>query len=403
MPEGDTPAGMVRVCKERCSSVTLTSIVEAAVAALGLPRWVAPPVVALIAAVLILTFVLLTVLVLIYALRRILGFIQSRLGPNRVGPEGSLQTVADALKLLLKEDIIPAAADRWVFIVAPAIVFIPAFLVYVVVPFGPHWIARDLNIGIVYISAISSVAVIGIISGGWASNNKYALLGAMRSAAQMVSYEVPLVLTMLAPVVLVQTFSTQGLVEAQRGVGWFVLLQPVAFLIHLTASLAETNVTPFDIVEAESELVAGFHVEYSGMKFALFFLAEFANTFTLAAISATIFLGGWLSPFGIHTGPWWVRPLADGPHWFFLKSFVLVFVTMWIRGTLPRVRVDQLMDLGWKVLIPVSLVNLTLNALVVALGLSLWTLAAVNWAFLAAVVWLGVARRAVPKALRASK
>ena len=389
--------------KEPHPSVTLTNIVTSVAKAAGLPDWVVPPVVAGIAAVAVLTFILLTVLFLIYALRRVLGFIQSRLGPNRVGPEGTLQTVADALKLLFKEDIVPASADRWVFVIAPGIVFISALLVYVVIPFGPYWIAKDLNIGIVYISAVASVAVIGIISGGWASNNKYALLGAMRSAAQMVSYEVPLVLTMLAPVVLVQSLSTQEIVNAQRTFGWFFLFQPIAFLMHFTAGLAETNITPFDIVEAESELVAGYHVEYSGMKFALFFLAEFANTFTMAAISATLFFGGWLSPFGITGGPWWLRPLADGPHWFFLKSFALVFVGMWVRGTLPRVRVDQLMDLGWKVLIPVSLLNLTLNALIVAAGLSFWVLALVNWVPLAAAVAIGIARRPMPQALRSAE
>lgn len=389
--------------KEHRRSVTLTSIVTSAAKAANLPDWVVPPVVAGIAAVAALTFILLTVLFLIYALRRVLGFIQSRLGPNRVGPEGTLQTVADALKLFFKEDIVPASADRLVFVLAPAIVFISALLVYVVIPFGPYWIAKDLNIGIVYISAVASVAVIGIISGGWASNNKYALLGAMRSAAQMVSYEVPLVLTMLAPVVLVQSLSMQDIVNSQRALGWFILFQPIAFLMHFTAGLAETNVTPFDIVEAESELVAGFHVEYSGMKFALFFLAEFANTFTMSAISATLFFGGWLSPFGIAGGPWWLRPLADGPHWFFIKSFALVFVGMWVRGTLPRVRVDQLMDLGWKVLIPVSILNLTVNAFVVAAGWSLWVLAVVNWIPLVAAVIVGIAKRPVPRALRSAE
>lgn len=383
--------------------MTLTEIISRLVSSLGLPKWVVQPAVAAVAAAVILTFILVTVLFLIYALRRVLGFIQSRLGPNRVGPEGSLQTVADALKLFFKEDITPASADRIVFLLAPIIAFIPAFLVYVVIPFGPTWIAKDLNIGIVYISAITSVTVIGIISGGWASNNKYALLGAMRSAAQMVSYEVPLVLTMLAPVVLVQSLSTQTIVEAQRTLGWFILFQPIAFLLHFTAGLAEINITPFDIVEAESELVAGFHVEYSGMKFALFFLAEFANSFTMAAISATLFLGGWLSPFGISGGPWWMRPLADGPHWFFIKSFVLVFVTMWVRGTLPRVRVDQLMDLGWKVLIPLSIANLIVNALVVAAGAGLWILAVVNWIPLLGAVALGLATRSIPRAMRAPR
>jgi len=327
-------------------------------------------------AVVILMFILITVLIMILALRRILGAIQARIGPNRVGPQGCLQTVADALKLLQKEDIIPCGADRFLFTLAPAIVFIPAYLVYVVVPFGQGLSARDLNIGIVYVSAITSIAIIGIILGGWASNNKWSLLGAFRAAAQIVAYEVPMVLALCVPAMLVGTFSLQKIAEAQAGGFWNWLiftgygLPAVAFLMYMAAGLAEINHTPFDIMEAESELVAGYNVEYSGMKFALFFLEEFAAAFTLSAIAVTLFFGGWQAPLpflaGGEPGTWTFRLVSL--FWFLLKSWTGVGVLFWIRATYPRVRVDQLMNLGWKVLIPSGLVLLLLTGLVVALS-----------------------------------
>ena len=328
------------------------------------------------AAAAILVFVLLTVLIMILALRRVLGAVQSRIGPNRVGPQGSLQTVADALKLLQKEDIIPCGADRFLFTLAPAIVFIPAYLVYVVMPFGEGMSARDLNIGIVYVSAITSIATIGIILGGWASNNKWSLLGAFRAAAQLVAYEVPMVISLCIPVMLANTLSLQGIVEVQGGGFWHWLIftgwgLPVgAALIYLTAGLAEINHTPFDIMEAESELVAGFNVEYSGMKFALFFLEEFAASFTIAAIGVTLFLGGWHAPFTFLEGgaPGTLSFKLVSLFWFLFKTWLGVFVLFWIRSTFPRVRVDQLMNLGWKVLIPSGLVLLLLTGLVVAVS-----------------------------------
>ena len=319
----------------------------------------------LIAAI-ILGFILFAVLYIIWGLRRVMGFIQSRIGPNRVGPQGIFQTIADALKLLQKEDVIPQGADRWLFTLAPIIVFVPAYLAYVVIPFGDGLSAKDLNIGIVYVSAITSIAVIGIIIGGWASNNKWSLLGAFRAAAQLVAYEVPMVLALCVPVLFAGSLSMQEIVRAQGGYTlgfiphWFIFsgwgLPALAFLIYLAAGLAEINHTPFDIMEAESELVAGFNVEYSGMKFALFFLEEFAASFTLAAIAVTLFLGGWQPPL-----PFLGAQLTGfafqivSLFWFLAKSAAMVLVLMWIRATWPRVRVDQLMNFGWKVMIPAGL------------------------------------------------
>ena len=338
-------------------------------------------------AAVILTFILIVVLYpMIYGLRRIMAFMQSRIGPNRVGPEGLLQTPADAVKLLHKEDVIPRGADRWIFTLAPIMVFVPAYLVYVVIPFGDKLVASDLNIGIVYVSAVTSISLIGIVMAGWASNNKWSLLGAFRAAAQLVAYEVPLVLAFCVPVILAGTLSLQEVVRAQGGgiTHWFIFrawgLGALAFGIYLVAGLAEANLTPFDIMEAESELVAGFNVEYSGMKFALFFLAEFAAAFTLSALAVTLFFGGWQAPFGFLAYPvfgieapaeasifsltvpleaWVEHGVQFG--WFFVKTLVMVFVLMWIRSTLPRVRVDQLMNLAWKFLIPVGLTVLVLT------------------------------------------
>ena len=345
-------------------------------------------------AAVILTFVLIVVMYpMIYGLRRVMAFMQARIGPNRVGWQGLLQTPADALKLLHKEDIIPRGADKWIFTLAPILVFVPAYMVYVVIPFGKGMVASNLNIGIVYISAVTSIAIIGIVMAGWASNNKWSLLGAFRAAAQLVSYEVPLVLAFCVPVILAGTLSLQDIVSAQAGdiSHWFVFrawgLGALAFGLYLAAGLAEANLTPFDIMEAESELVAGFNVEYSGMKFALFFLAEFAAAFTLSALAVTLFFGGWHAPFrfleypvlGIrvpqtltllgHAVPFaaWTEHALQFA-WFFGKSLAMVFTLIWIRATLPRVRVDQLMNLAWKVFIPIGLTTLVLTGFYVALS-----------------------------------
>jgi len=321
----------------------------------------------LILAVVVLIFLLLTVMLLIWMERKVAGDIQSRIGPLRVGKFGLLQSVADALKLLTKEDLIPAAADRWVFILAPIVVFIPTLLVYIVLPFGTDWtLARDLNVGILFIVAVSAVPIIGLLMAGWGSNNKWSLLGGLRAAAQLISYEVPLVLTLLTVVAVSNTLNTHDLVMGQQDGHWLLWRCPplmiISFVIFLIAGMAEINRVPFDIPEAESELVAGFHTEYSGMRFAFFFLGEFAHMFFLAGLGAALFLGG---GDGWSFGPWWLRELLPFC-WFLLKAYVLVWLMMWLRWTLPRLRVDQLMQFAWKLLLPAALVDLLLIALWVA-------------------------------------
>jgi len=321
----------------------------------GIP-WIVPRLlIMLVVVTIIILFISVSAMFLIWWERKISAHIQARFGPMRVGGwHGWAQSIADGIKLLLKEDIIPARADKPVFIIAPMVVFASALAAYVVIPFGPGLIVQDLNIGLLYIIAISSLTVVGIIMAGWSSNNKYAALGALRSAAQAVSYEVPLVISLLGPLLLVGSLSMGDIVEAQRSL-WFILVQPLAFLTYFTCALAETNRLPFDIPEAESELVAGFHVEYSGMRFAIFFLAEYANMFTVCAIATTVFLGGWRGPL---LPPW---------AWFLIKTYFLLFVMMWLRWTLARVRVDQLMHVAWKVLLPLAFVNLGITGLVMVL------------------------------------
>jgi NADH-quinone oxidoreductase subunit H len=302
---------------------------------------------AIVAVAILVFFVLNNALLLIWMERKISAAIQRRYGPNRVGPYGLLQTGMDAIKLMTKEHITPAGADRWVFLLAPIVVFAPALMLYLVVPFGKGAIASDLNVGMLYVFALASLTVLGIFMAGWSSDNKYALLSAMRSVAQLISYEVPLILSILGVVILTGSLSTVSIVNAQHHL-WFILLQPIAAVVFVIAALAEVNRVPFDIVEAESELVAGFHIEYSGMRFALFFLAEFTNTFTEAALFVTLFLGGW-QPFFISVIPSWV--------WFFGKTYLMVMVLMWVRSSLPRFRVDQFMAFGWKALVPASFVS----------------------------------------------
>ena len=339
-----------------------------------LPQWLRVFLSGIVPAVLLVTFMTLGPILYVYAERKIAGFMQDRLGPTRVGPYGLLQTVADAIKLMFKEAIYPAGADKKLFILAPCLVVLGAFLSFVVLPFGSRLQTVDLNVGLFYVVAVSSISTVGLIMAGWASNNKYALFGAMRAAAQIVSYEIPAVMSLLAVVMIVGSLSLQDIVRAQAGglSHWFLFryfpLMPVAFAIFFTAGLAECNRTPFDIPEAESELVAGFHTEYSGFFFAMFFLAEYTEMFVVSAIASVLFLGGWMAPLPVLQA----IPLGDfaiglGPLWLIAKAWSLVFVMMWLRWTLPRLRVDQLMYVAWKVLLPISM------TLVVAIGgLVLW-------------------------------
>jgi NADH-quinone oxidoreductase subunit H len=307
--------------------------------------WV-DPVLNLTGVMIVSTFNLLIVLFLIWFERKVVARLQDRIGPNRVGGRfGLLQSVADAMKLLTKEDIIPAGADRFVFNLAPLLAVMAALLVWAVIPFGPGVIGTDLNVGLFYVLAISSVSVVPILLAGWASNNKYALLGAFRSVAQLVSYEVPMIMALLVPVLLARTLSMQGLVLAQEV--WFLLFAPLAAIIFFVSALAELGRTPFDLIEAESEIVAGFHTEYSGMKFAMFFLAEFISTLFMSALFATVFLGGWRGP-GVAQLP------LLGLIYFLAKTMLVYFAIVWVRGTLPRVRIDHMMDLNWKFLVPLT-------------------------------------------------
>lgn len=288
--------------------------------------------------------VLTSAIVLVYMERKVCGFMQDRIGPNRVGPRGMLQSVADMLKLLGKEDIIPNGVDKMVWALAPMLLFVPAALVYSVFPFDNGVIFADLNIGVFFIIAIASQSILPFLMGGLASNNKYSLIGSMRTVAQMLSYEIPMVFSLLGIVMLTGSLKMSDIVAAQSDL-WFIVLQPFAFIIFVIASTAETNRTPFDLVEGESEIIAGPFTEYSGMRWALFFLAEYANLLAASIITTTLFLGGWHGPF------------LPGMIWFWLKVFAMVFLFMWFRWTFPRLRVDQILAFGWKILLPVALIN----------------------------------------------
>ena len=316
----------------------------------------------------------LVVAALTLAERKVIAFMQVRLGPMRVGPWGLLQPIADPIKLLLKEDIIPARADKWIFTLAPVICLIPAFIVLAVIPFGPaisifgkqvtFWVT-DLNIGVLYVLSISSVGVLGIILAGWASNSKYPLLGALRSAAQMVSYEVALGFSIIGVLMLSESLSLVSIVESQRNAGfWYVFLQPVAFLLFFICGVAETNRAPFDLPEAESELVAGFHTEYSGFRFSLFFLAEYANMVTVAAMAVTLFWGGWLRPFP-NVSVLSFLDFIPGLLWFVIKVTIFIYFYLWFRASWPRYRYDQLMKLGWQFLLPLSIANVIVTAILI--------------------------------------
>ncbi|PPD57264.1 NADH-quinone oxidoreductase subunit NuoH [Dehalogenimonas etheniformans] len=328
----------------------------------------------------IFVFVISGVLFFIWFERRGLGRFQIRPGPNRAGPFGLLQPLADAVKVLLKEDIVPALADKPVHFLAPLIAFVPALAVFAVIPFGDGALLANLNIGILYIMSVSSVVVIGIFMAGWSSSNKYSLLGAMRTIAQEVSYEIPLVLSILGAVMLAGSLSLDDIVKAQNIP--FILLQPLGFLIYMTAAMAEINRTPFDLLEADSEIIAGFQTEYSGMKFGLFYLTEYAETLSVSAIASTLFLGGWAGP------------LLPGFIWLLIKIVAVFTFIMWVRATFPRLRIDQVMAFGWKFLLPLAMLNLILTAVLVLTGLNdkVWLAVPLNFA-LAFILIIGASRQ----------
>ncbi len=308
---------------------------------------------------------------LTYYERRFLALLQSRLGPNRAGPQGLMQWMADAVKLIFKEELIPDKAYKLVFILAPIITMVPSIVIAAVIPWGPsvNLFGRDIsqsvaniNVGVLFLMSVASIAVYGIVLAGWSSNNKYAMMGGLRSSAQMISYELTLGLSMVVAILLGNSMSLVEIVEAQRGpLGWFIFVQPVGAIIFWIATVAEVNRHPFDMPEAEQEIVAGYHTEYSGMKFALFFMAEYQKMIVVSAILATLFLGGYLGP-GVDKLPWL------GPLYMFLKIFVLLGIMIWVRASWPRIRYDRLMAFGWKVLLPLALAVVFITAVGILLA-----------------------------------
>jgi NADH-quinone oxidoreductase subunit H len=328
-------------------------------------------IVPLVKIVILLIGVLTAVAYMVLLERKVQAWAQVRLGPMRVGPHGILQPIADVLKLLVKEDITPARAEKWIYTLAPVLVLVPALIVFAVIPFGqevrlfgnsfPLYVT-DINVGLLYIVSVSSIGVYGLILGGWASNSKYPLLSSLRASAQLISYEVAVTMTLVSIILMSGSLSMVSIVEAQRASGfWYVFVQPVAFLIFFIGGLAETNRAPFDLPEAESELTGGFHTEYSGIRFALFFLAEYANMIVVSSVATTLFLGGYLRPFP-NVGALAFLDLVPGWTWFLLKTLFFLYVFLWVRATLPRYRYDQLMRIGWKALIPLAIANVIVTA-----------------------------------------
>ncbi|MDR4506457.1 MAG: NADH-quinone oxidoreductase subunit NuoH [Candidatus Scalindua sp.] len=306
---------------------------------------------------------LITIAYLIWIERKVMARMQVRLGPMRVGWQGLLQPIADGLKLMFKEDIIPSRANKIIFVLAPVIAIVPALMSFAVIPFGNKitisgysidMVITDVNIGILFILAVTSVGVYGIILAGWSSSNKYSLLGGLRSSAQMISYELSLGLALIGVLMMSQSLSLVDIVNAQSK-WWFVIFQPIGFIVYTVSAVAEVNRCPFDLPEAETELVAGYHTEYSSMKFSMFFMAEYANMLTVSAVAVTFFFGGWRGPF--------LPPVV----WFLIKLFLCIFFFVWIRSTFPRFRYDQLMNFGWKILLPVAIVNILITGIVVVL------------------------------------
>ena len=323
---------------------------------------------------LLLSFILVVVLVLTLAERKALARIQQRKGPNRVGFKGFLQPVADALKLLTKEDILPSSANKRIFWIAPLAVFLPGFLIWVTIPMAQELVLSNLDMGLFYVTAISVLSVMGLLMAGWGSANKWAMIGGLRAAGQLISYEIPFIMAILSIAILAQSFNLKEIVDDQRT--WpFALKQPLGLFIFLTAGLAELGRTPFDIHHAESEVVGGPFVEYSGAHWSVFYLAEYMNTFTVAVLTVILFLGGWQSPAMPFTG---TLQMIVSLLWFLTKTTLVIWVIFWIRGTYPRLRIDQLMSFGWKILVPASFINIFLTASVLYYGLGEWVITIIS-------------------------
>ncbi|HUV28587.1 MAG TPA: NADH-quinone oxidoreductase subunit NuoH [Anaerolineales bacterium] len=320
----------------------------------GLSEGLITVILAVLGVVILATFVLIVDIMLVWLERKIVARFQDRFGPNRVGPYGIIQPIADVIKLLIKEDIMPVGADKFIFNLAPIIALATVLLLWAVVPFAPTIIGADINVAVLYVVAIGSIGTLGIIMAGWASNNKYALLGAFRTVAQMIAYEVPMIIALLVPVLLARSMGMQTIVAAQSP--WFIFIVPLAAVILFISSIAELGRTPFDISEAESEIVAGFHIEYTGMKFGLFYAGELLHALTVSALIATLFLGGWRGPFVDQV------PIL-GPLYLFAKAFIVYYLIMWIRYSFPRVRIDQMLGFNWKFLTPLALILLIVVAI----------------------------------------
>ncbi len=351
-----------------------------------LPGWAVTLIMDFVVALVIVLFMVVVVMALTLAERKILGRLQDRLGPNRVGPYGLIQPIADVLKLFLKEDIVPEKADKLLHFIAPVIIVGPALGVWAVMPFGKKLVPADLNIGVLYVIALGSITSIAILTAGWGSGSKYSLLGGFRAVAQLFSYEVPMGLAVLSVVMAAGSMSLQSIVKAQSPLPFF-LVQPIAFLIYFIAGVAETNRSPFDLPEAESEIIAGFHIEYSGIKWAMFFLAEYINLFVISAMTVTLFFGGWKGP------------ILPSYIWFLIKVAVFVYIFFWFRATFPRLRIDQLLNFAWKFLVPLGMVNLLVTGVVVKLGLSSWFTVLAYWignALVGAAAWF-ILTRVTPK------
>lgn len=338
------------------------------------PDWAVYLTPAIVGILLIIVFILTVVIVFIWWERRLLGRFQIRTGPNRCGPEGIFQPIATAIKILLKEDLVPEKADKLLHFIAPIIVFVPILLIFAVIPISEGAILVDLNVGIIFVIAISSISVIGIFMASWASNNKYSLIAGMRAIAQMVSYELPVVLSLVGVALVAGSFSMIKIVESQTIP--FILLQPLGFMIFFLGCLAEMNRCPFDLLEADSEIVAGYHIEYSGMKFAMFYLGEYGIALAYAGVITTLFLGGWQGPL--------LPPLI----WFIIKVFMIFSVIIWMRATLPRLRVDQLMSFAWKFLLPMAVINMLIIAIEVLVGTMQWLMIILNFGFAALLILL---------------